>query len=472
MWWMLGPHLEKRADDSAAGRGHVQVSPRPNSAKEATGSSLASQRRRQEKTPGLCREQAEDVQEFVKLLCHRFGSVSLAWRFALDVESQARLDFRSFSVAVHKLGCKRNLRTLWYNLDQGNTGFVTLYDLDPEAAQAFDRFRYLCTSQLSSISHAWRVLIGEDLTVPIPLARFAQGVEKLGYSPNESAELFEYFLRPGDQRLLLRDVEFLQSWEDNKQNLKEKLRARVGWVNKDPYRHVGKDSGRPKVGNDNDQKPTSYAMKVATDGECRWQNFKNFLMERFNSLAVAFDALDASGSGSLSLLQFQKVVCGTLEYCRASEAKRLFMLAKGNPSPISWRDFGVSPQEWIEFLTEKKWQEQLNRNFDAAMITSKPSDNPRARVALADHMKRVKHEVPPLQVAFGSLLPSPSQRSTPRPPSSASIYGEDTPLPSMEALSGRPQTCSPRPPSTRPMSARARPSSSRAFTASALIESR
>ncbi|CAE8615305.1 unnamed protein product, partial [Polarella glacialis] len=93
---------------------------------------------------------------------------------------------------------------------------------------------------------------------------------------------------------------------------------------------------------------------------------------------------DNTGHGlGLSLQEFQSAVCGTLMYCRPADARRLFLaLSSDGGARVTWRDLGVSSQEWIEHLTQKKWQEQLRRNFADAVRSKAMGGNPRHKLAL------------------------------------------------------------------------------------------
>ena len=90
-----------------------------------------------------------DVQDFLKLLRRKCGSVVRAWRMALDKDGGSELEFCEFVSAVRQMGSGmgQNARSLWFNLDVDQSGTLSLYDLDPIAAHALDKFRYLCTSR-------------------------------------------------------------------------------------------------------------------------------------------------------------------------------------------------------------------------------------------------------------------------------------------------------------------------------------
>lgn len=339
------------------------------------------------------------------MLLRLYGTTVNAWRRGLDTGDKGRIDMCTFCNATRKMGIRGQIRSLWYCLDSQDIGYLSLYDIDREAAEALDKFRFLCTSKFGSMQQAWSTLLTQDVEFRVSGSQFISALDKLGYQPCESGQLFDYLLKPGvtDAMAFRPDVEFLQTWEDEKQKIKEKQQGRLIWQNRDPHRHVDK-AARP------------YALRLASDGECRWQKFKDFLLARFQTLAAAFYSMDANGTGLLTLADFQKVVCGTFEYCRVSEARRIFLQGLGGSlRPMTWRDFGVEPEEWVRFLTEIRWQAQLTRNFEASMLTSKASENPRAQEAVNDHFRRLKLEVEKPPIAFGATQTRPFSAKLPSP---------------------------------------------------------
>merc|ERR1719436_516485 len=85
------------------------------------------------------------------------------------------------------------------------------------------------------------------------------------------------------------------------------------------------------------------------------QDFRQFLIERYGNLCNAFDAMDANGTGSLSLVEFQTVVATVLRYCRPSDARRLFLTFNADPGAVlTWDELGITPQEWINHTLAKR----------------------------------------------------------------------------------------------------------------------
>eukprot|EP00933_Yihiella_yeosuensis_P065193 TRINITY_DN6889_c0_g1_i1.p1 TRINITY_DN6889_c0_g1~~TRINITY_DN6889_c0_g1_i1.p1 ORF type:complete len:548 (-),score=72.74 TRINITY_DN6889_c0_g1_i1:284-1744(-) len=370
----------------------------------------------------------------------------------MDAGKTGQLAFRDFVGALERMGVNGdntgNLKSLYYNIDPQQSGFITLYDLDPEAADALDKFRYRCTSKYGSIENAWNTGLQQDCIAPsLGLHDFADGCAAcLGYRKRESSDLFYHLLaRPGATRVSLKDLDMLQCWEYAKKHLKEKQRMGCAWINKDPYLGLGEHEKASKhhrvlerdlaaarrvapyafedLKNKQESAASkivtateplgSYAMRLGTDHETGFSKFCEFLLRKFKSLASAYGSMNTSGSGMMSLLEFQSAVSRTLMYCTTPDARRLFYELSQDGQQFTWRDLGVTPQEWIAYLTEKKWQEQLKRNEQAKMTNKAMGGNPRHKHAVEDHLRRVQKQVPRPVLAFGQKPPSGKKEAPP-----------------------------------------------------------
>lgn len=402
MWYISGPNLAQRAARHAwVGTGE-----------EAVADAYA--RAGDEKYP-------LDVQDFLKLLPRKYGTLVRAWRFALDTDSGSELEFCEFVAAVRQMGAGQNARSLLFNLDVDQSGTLSLYDLDPIAAHALDKFRYLCTSRFGSIQAAFAGFLDLNKSGMIDLDEFVECMEGLGYEASVAQELFGFLRpRPGSRLLKSIDLEFLQKWEDAKQEKKEKAGTlHVGWVNRDPcaavqYRQMAEKlaaSGEAKA--DHKQRVSEtpftatalaiakatakahagcanqaddalvegkrsgskarvespatasaiakdketigcYAMRLASDNETQSSRFIQYLLDRFQSLAAAWDAMDPQYTGEVTKQGFPSVVVFKLGYCRNSEARRLFeALPKKDAHRFTWRDLGLTAEDWLEFSTKK-----------------------------------------------------------------------------------------------------------------------
>ncbi|CAE7180467.1 unnamed protein product [Symbiodinium pilosum] len=420
-----------------------------------------------------------DVQDFLKLLRRKCGSVVRAWRTALDKDGGSELEFCEFVSAVRQMGSGigQNARSLWFNLDVDQSGTLSLYDLDPTAAHALDKFRYLCTSRYGSINAAFEQLLDVKRSGVVTLQGFIDAVKELGYEPAVAEELFNWLRsRPGTLGLRKGDLEFLQKWENSKRDKKQKAGTlHVGWINRDPsaaveYRKMADrlaekhgqrrnqeqrvsetsftatamviSKAAAKVRGDSAQSsvdpaaleetrpqtpsapsPRSpgkkgpkleapattasmassqetlgcYAMRLASDNENSCTKFLKYLLDRFGSLAAAWDAMEPAEVGEIRKSDFEFVVCFKLGYCRNTDARRLFeALPKKDSHRLTWRDLGLKPEEWLAFLTQKKWEKSL-----LMVEEMKKGDGDGARLALERHYHRAKLHGHQLQLEFG-----------------------------------------------------------------------
>mmetsp|Transcript_123 Transcript_123/g.264 ORF Transcript_123/g.264 Transcript_123/m.264 type:complete len:428 (+) Transcript_123:92-1375(+) len=409
MWWNTGPHLKRRMEaESGRKAGHTRSS-----------------------TTFFASKDAED--EFKTVLITKFGSLTRAWRVGLDADENGMLDFREFTRATSELGYIGNIRTLWYLLDDDSSGFISLKELDPGAFYALEKFRALSTTQYDSIPKMWKFVMDKDRSNSVGFEEFVQGTKILGYTDEpEVRELFGYLLlKLGGRFISLEDILFLQKWEDAKRAYAERKRFGNSWVNKDPY--LLDDSLKSELQSKRSQNPKSiskslepeydYSAQTGLDYNKRMDDFREFLIKRYGSLAKAFDAMDANESGSLSLVEFQTTVASVLRYCRSGESVRLFMAFCGTDDKdamISWQELGISRVEWTTHMMNKKLVERKKVAQQVEAAKSKFGRSPREVVAERKHMQRNVEKMTAENWAFNSPLPEgwgkPSENFVPREP--------------------------------------------------------
>lgn len=144
-----------------------------------------------------------------------------------------------------------------------------------------------------------------------------------------------------------------------------------------------------------------WSAPATTDHNETFRHFQSFLTKKFGSLSRAFDAMDSNESGSLSLVEFMTMV-GTLGYvlpsgqnCRASDSKRLFLTTVPDGGSITWKEFGITSQEWIEHIHFKRQMEKARRS----------NSKGRSLQAEASHVGRTRNPTPKTLLSFGMPLP-------------------------------------------------------------------
>eukprot|EP00929_Paragymnodinium_shiwhaense_P070802 TRINITY_DN3591_c0_g1_i1.p1 TRINITY_DN3591_c0_g1~~TRINITY_DN3591_c0_g1_i1.p1 ORF type:complete len:1479 (-),score=439.91 TRINITY_DN3591_c0_g1_i1:263-4699(-) len=127
---------------------------------------------------------------FILMLRRRFGTVTAAWRQALDKDCTGRLCFNKFCQVCRDIGYTGNLKDLWKELDRDASGFISLDEIAPEAAQALEEFRALCCIKHGSTLQAWHWL-DNDKNHRLDLGEFTSRVKAMGYT-QDPKKLFHY----------------------------------------------------------------------------------------------------------------------------------------------------------------------------------------------------------------------------------------------------------------------------------------
>jgi hypothetical protein len=79
---------------------------------------------------------------FRQLLRRRYGSLTASWRQLFDPEGKGKVTFQHFCECCRDLGFQRKMRGLWKELvEQQGRGYMSLDQLDPEAARLMSSFR-------------------------------------------------------------------------------------------------------------------------------------------------------------------------------------------------------------------------------------------------------------------------------------------------------------------------------------------
>merc|ERR1740129_200115 len=362
-------------------------------------------------------KRSTDIEEFISVLESKFGSVTRAWRVGLDRDDSGLLDFREFCAATKEIGYVGNTRTLWFNLDTDNSGTISLKELDPHAANALEKFRVLCNRKYKTIANAWELLLDQDKSGTVSLAEFEEAAAHLGYTDQQEVhDVFQYLrVRPGSSYISLHDIAFLQAWEETKNEAAFHKRLGKGWVNKDPYMNdevarrsqifSSKHTASISIpgGADDDE---DYGEIVAVSAEEQKTAFQKFLVEKFGSLPKAFDVMDANGSGSLSMVEFQSVVSTVLRYCRPSDAARLFLSFNKDPgAAVTWDELGITNHEWINHMLDRRMRQRAKEAEELANKSAPLGTSPRMKRAYAGHAVRVREAKPRGDLSFGTPLP-------------------------------------------------------------------
>lgn len=385
MWWMVGPH---RARTCASQRGESTSHCVTGEGGQQKGDCVKRHNIRRSRSYFNCERDTDDFRTVLKA---KFETLPLAWRLGLDPDEIGFVEFGRFVQAVHRVGYECNIRALWHNLGGDVLGVLSLHELDPSSATALDNFQCLCISRFGNMHTAWRQLLNRQRSNVITLQEFTKAVTELGYGLEEAEQLFEHLrARPASQTLAWRDVAFLQRWEERRQALRKRTRLSKRWLNRDPCltlaslanSDVGSDGGGG--GSLPSRSASAASLYPAAEREDEWDGFKASLTKQCGSLAEAWDAIDPTHTGVLTSHDFQTAIVRKLCICRAPEARRLASHACANGVKVTWRDIGISPEEWSAHLAKKRAQKSVGTAttaYGAGFAPNPRSSTPTTRSA-------------------------------------------------------------------------------------------
>lgn len=91
-------------------------------------------------------------------LSRKFGTMTSAWKHALDIHGNGRLPFGDFCEALRRMGFVGDLKKTFNGLDVDKKGAVTLQDLDPEAHEVVSEFRTLLLEKYGTYIKGWKAM--------------------------------------------------------------------------------------------------------------------------------------------------------------------------------------------------------------------------------------------------------------------------------------------------------------------------
>jgi len=128
---------------------------------------------------------------FPALLKRKFGNTVRGWRLGLDVDGSGKLSYMEFCTACRALGYEGSIKRLWTELDEDGTGWVSLDELDPNAAQELGEFRGLLEERYGTVEAAWRQGLDTDRSGSLNLREFKAACRDLGFS-GDAKRVFQY----------------------------------------------------------------------------------------------------------------------------------------------------------------------------------------------------------------------------------------------------------------------------------------
>ncbi|CAD7964066.1 unnamed protein product [Amoebophrya sp. A25] len=143
---------------------------------------------------------ARTVEEFKDLLKRRYSNLWRAWRKGLGCDATKKLSFTEFCQACRDVGFHGNVKGTFMEMDDDNSGVISLKELDEPTYNKILNFRRLCIEKKGSLLEAWICHFDLKHSGRVELPEWKKKCEELGYK--ESAE--EMF-----RLLLLEDRNFM-----------------------------------------------------------------------------------------------------------------------------------------------------------------------------------------------------------------------------------------------------------------------
>merc|ERR1719387_1015295 len=144
--------------------------------------------------------------DFQRQLQRRNGNVVRAWRKHFDPSGQGHVSQQKFYRVVRHLGFEGSIPQLWKSINQN--GYVSLDEMDPEAAKDLRHFRDLLENNFGSLDGAWRFGLdpsGRGLLSPL---EFAKACRALGFH-RDPDKLFQHLSLEDNRGLSIAALEWL-----------------------------------------------------------------------------------------------------------------------------------------------------------------------------------------------------------------------------------------------------------------------
>jgi len=154
----------------------------------------------------------EAVRAFRHFLKDRFGTLVLAWRVALDTENKGVIEWDDFGRVIRVMGFGQvSIPALWAELDEDESGKVTLSELCPEEADELGCFRGFLKSKYETPEDAWKAF-DEDDPPCLTEQDFCSACKDIGWN-HSAAGVFKNLLSDlnGRKLITLKDIEWLDA---------------------------------------------------------------------------------------------------------------------------------------------------------------------------------------------------------------------------------------------------------------------
>jgi Ca2+-binding EF-hand superfamily protein len=286
----------------------------------------ANQLKKQKTKASLETHKAGTLEAFRKLLTRKYGSITMAWKTALDVSGDGRLSFQEFCTACRNNDYNGNLKELWIELNQdGNS--VTLEDLDKRAYLCLESFKAHMKGKFPNMLQAWKKGLDLKQTWRLEFKEFQERVLALEWEHAHEQGEVEYLW----SLLVPRGKKHLTLAEFDTKAAEAQFRGDLNMVVESSKEHSMEQCGKPfleRQANTFKQLFTRAQAKdllkrmetrdeafIAADiGARTLDGFLALCVKRFGTILRAWrKGLDVSGDGKLSNTEFT-TACRAIGY--------------------------------------------------------------------------------------------------------------------------------------------------------------
>jgi Ca2+-binding EF-hand superfamily protein len=161
-------------------------------------------------------------QQMKTFLKKKFNNLVLAWRLGLDTDGSGKLSYAEFSKAMSGMNYKTNFKQLWKDMDDDNSGTVSLVEIDPEASALLREFRDFLNDYFESLEEAWANL-DTDRSLRLTRKELEEGLDRIGFgTAGAHNTIFSYLITSGGGGFVsLQDFEFLGLPRDPKYDMRK-----------------------------------------------------------------------------------------------------------------------------------------------------------------------------------------------------------------------------------------------------------
>lgn len=266
---------------------------------------------------------------FRTFLQKKFGGILKGWR-AVDSQGSGRLGFHEFCHACRAVGFHGNFKKLWAELDEKDTGSVSLMDVDGEVGHYLGTFKSALVEHYGDLVTGWIEGVDTQRQGHVQEEAFVKAVERLGVA-----------LHPGKLFHMLKSRKGVSLLELDPETWK-RLRS---------MRHA------PVTEKESDVRGQSKSEEGSKKVPPFPEGFRQALVRRYGSLLAAWrEALDVDARGRLTFGEF----CFALNRLGLHYEVRNLWSQLTSEEYLYFRDLDARTDELLSEMREKLSQEYGN----------------------------------------------------------------------------------------------------------------